>query len=190
MGKIQIKPKTLLYPMPAVLVGAVVDGRPNFMTVAWCGIAAHEPPALSVAIHRARHTLKGILQNKTFSVNIPSSTLVKKVDFCGLYSGKDTDKSGIFQVFYGSVQNAPLIQECPINLGLSYLDHLELGSHFLIVGKIEEVLVEEACIQDGKVDPYKVDPMIYATEIRKYLKIGSPVAEAFKVGKAEGTLEQ
>lgn len=158
------------------------------MTVAWCGIAAHEPPALSVAIQRSRHTLKGIFQNKTFSVNIPNSALVKKVDFCGLYSGKDTDKSEIFQVFYGTVEKAPLIQECPINLALSYLDKLELGSHVLIVGKIEEVLVEETCIKDGKIDPYMVDPLIYATEVRKYLKLGSPVAEAFKVGKVERTL--
>ena len=38
MEKVKLGPKTLLYPMPAVLAGAVVDGKPNFMTVAWCGM--------------------------------------------------------------------------------------------------------------------------------------------------------
>ena len=35
MDKLQMGPQTLLYPMPAMLVGANVDGKPNFMAVAW-----------------------------------------------------------------------------------------------------------------------------------------------------------
>ena len=50
MGKLKLGPQTLLYPMPAVLVGAMVGKKPNFMTAAWCGIAASKPPAISVAL--------------------------------------------------------------------------------------------------------------------------------------------
>ena len=32
MKKVKLGPQTLLYPMPAVLVGAEVKGKPNFMT--------------------------------------------------------------------------------------------------------------------------------------------------------------
>lgn len=184
MKKIPLKNKTILYPMPAVVVGSVVEGRVNFMTVAWCGIASHEPPAISVAIQKARHTLKGILERRAFSVNIPSSSLVEQVDFCGLYSGKSTDKSQVFKTFYGCVKDAPLIEECPINMGCVYMAHLELGSHLLVVGEIKEVLAEEGCLEAGKIDPYKVDPLVYATEIRKYLRLGPPLADAFKVGRA------
>ena len=67
-----IGPQTLLYPMPAVLVGALVNGKPNFMTAAWCGIAASKPPAISVGLQSVRFTLKGISANNTFSINIPS----------------------------------------------------------------------------------------------------------------------
>ena len=35
--------------MPALLVGANVNDKPNFMTVAWGGIANSEPPMISVA---------------------------------------------------------------------------------------------------------------------------------------------
>jgi flavin reductase (DIM6/NTAB) family NADH-FMN oxidoreductase RutF len=52
----------------AVLVGAAVDERPNFMTAAWCGIAASKPPAVSVGLQKVRHTLKGIIENGTFSI--------------------------------------------------------------------------------------------------------------------------
>ena len=84
MEKIKLGPQTLLYPMPAVLVGAQVNGTPNFMTVAWCGIAAFKPAAIAVAIHKKRYTLKGIMENKTFSVNVPSTNMVKETDYCAL----------------------------------------------------------------------------------------------------------
>jgi flavin reductase (DIM6/NTAB) family NADH-FMN oxidoreductase RutF len=60
MKKVTLGPQTLLYPMPAVLVGAKVGGKANFMTAAWCGIAASEPPAIAVGLRKGRHTLKGV----------------------------------------------------------------------------------------------------------------------------------
>ena len=98
MEKVKLGPQTLLYPMPAVLVGAIVDGKPNFMTAAWCGIAAYTPPALAVAIHKTRYTLKGIMEQGAFSINVASAAQARKVDYCGLYSGKTKEKSKIFQI--------------------------------------------------------------------------------------------
>ena len=39
MNKSRLGPEALLFPTPSVLVGSMVDGRANFMTAAWCGIA-------------------------------------------------------------------------------------------------------------------------------------------------------
>jgi len=183
MAKISSKAKTILYPMPAVLVGSMIKGKPNFMTVAWCGIASHEPPAITLGLQKKRYTLWGILEYREFSVNIPPSTLVEKVDFCGLYSGREQDKSNLFKVFFGKLKNAPLIEECPINLGCVLLKLIDLGSHDLVIAEIKEVLVDENCMENQNIDPYKVDPLIYLTSIRKYSKIGSIVADAFEVGK-------
>jgi flavin reductase (DIM6/NTAB) family NADH-FMN oxidoreductase RutF len=49
------------------------------MTAAWCGIAAHKPPAFSVALRKERYTLEGVRENGTFSINVPSSDMVKKL---------------------------------------------------------------------------------------------------------------
>jgi len=118
MAKVAIGARTLLYPLPTVLVGANVDGKPNFSAYAWCGIVNSRPPMLSVAFQHHRHTLKGVKQNGTFSVNIPSVELVKETDYCGLVSGREADKVADckFNIFYGTLANAPLISECPINL--------------------------------------------------------------------------
>ncbi len=178
-----IGPQTLLYPMPAVLVGAQVKGKPNFMTAAWCGIVASSPPAISVAVRPARFTLEGISANNTFSINVPSANLATKVDFCGIYSGHKIDKSQIFKVDYGDLNTAPLIQECPVNLECRVIHSLKLGSHILFIGEITETYINEDCLTDDKADPAKIDPLIYTTGAGQYHRLGEVVGQAWEIGK-------
>jgi flavin reductase (DIM6/NTAB) family NADH-FMN oxidoreductase RutF len=183
MEKIKLGPQPLLYPMPALLVGANVNEKPNLMTAAWCGIASHEPPAVSVALHKSRYTLKGIKTNGTFSINVPSSNMAKKVDYCGLYSGKDNDKSQIFKIFYGTLKTAPLVQECSLNLECRVIHSLDMGSHNLVVGEIIETYITDNCMSDGKADPGKIDPLIFIPGTREYHCLGEAIAPAFKTGR-------
>jgi flavin reductase (DIM6/NTAB) family NADH-FMN oxidoreductase RutF len=183
MEKVKLGPQTLLYPMPAVLVGAKVDEKPNFMTAAWCGIAAHRPPALSVAVRKERYTFKGIEEQGAFSINIPSVHMAKKVDFCGIYSGKKKDKSQIFKTFYGVLQSAPLIEECPVNLECKVIHSLDLGTHTLVVGEIIETYISNSCLSEGKPNPEKIDPLIYTPDAQRYQRLGEVIGRAFHMGK-------
>ena len=183
MEKIKLGPQALLYPMPAVLVGANVNEKSNFMTAAWCGIASHEPPAVAVAVRKSRYTLEGIRKNETFSINVPSTDMIKEADYCGLYSGKNNDKSQIFKIFYGTLKTAPLIQECPVNLECRVIHYLDLGSHTLVIGEISETYITDNCTSDGKADPEKIDPLIYIPGTREYYSLGKAIAPAFKAGK-------
>jgi flavin reductase (DIM6/NTAB) family NADH-FMN oxidoreductase RutF len=183
MKKIKLGAQTLLYPMPAVLVGALVHGKPSFMTAAWCGIVASTPPAISVGVRPARFTFEGISANGTFSVNVPSADLAEKVDYCGIYSGHKVDKSQIFKVDFGKLDTAPLIQECPVNLECRVIQSLDLGSHNLFIGEIIETYINEDCLTDDKADPVKIDPLIYTTGTRQYQRLGEAVGRAWEIGK-------
>ena len=183
MEKKKLGPQTLLFPMPAVLVGATVGERPNFMTAAWCGIAASKPPAVSVGLQKVRHTLKGILEQDTFSINVPSAGLARQVDYCGIYSGERRDKSELFNIFYGALKTAPLIRECPVNLECRVIHRLDLKSHELVIGEIIETYVSEDCVTDEKPDPEKIDPLIYTPGVLKYQRLGEVVGKAFNMGK-------
>jgi flavin reductase (DIM6/NTAB) family NADH-FMN oxidoreductase RutF len=183
MKKTKLGPQTLLFPMPATLVGATVGGKPNFMTAAWCAIAALKPASIAVAINKRRYTLEGIREHGTFSINVPSSDMAKSVDFCGIYSGRDKDKTQVFTVFNGELETAPLIEECPVNLECKVLHLLELGSHILVVGEIKETFIAEACLTDGKADAQKIDPLIFTTGTSMYCRLGEQIAPAFRVGK-------
>jgi len=186
MGKTLMGPQTLIYPMPALLVGAKVDDKPNFMAVGWGGIVNGEPPMISVALRHQRYTLKGIKQNMTFSVNIPSTNLVKETDYCGIISGAKVNKTEVcrFKVFYGKLDNAPLIEQCPINLECKVVHILDLGSHSLVIGRIDETHVSDSCLTDGKPDVNKIKPFIYTTApANQYQALGEVVAKAFSIGK-------
>ena len=88
MEKITIDNNVTLYPMPMVLVGTVVGGRPNFMAVGWVSRANYKPPMIAIALSKGHYTNEGIHAKKSFSVNIPGMNLIEKVDYCGLTSGK------------------------------------------------------------------------------------------------------
>ena len=186
MKKIAIGPQTLIYPLPSVLVGAKVDGKSNFMAVAWCGIANSTPPMISVALRHNRHTLKGVRDKLTFSVNVPSCELVKETDYCGIISGAKIDKTEVcnFKIFYGKLGDAPLIEQCPVNLECKVVHCLDLGSHVLVIGKIEETYVSENCLTDGKPDVNKIEPFAFSPGMnQQYQALGEVVAKAFSSGK-------
>ena len=188
MNKSRLAPEALLFPTPSVLVGAMVDGRANFMTAAWCGIASSKPPAISVAIRGERHTLKGILSRREFSINVPSANMVEQVDFCGIYSGRKEDKSKIFDLFFGDLKHAPLVVPCPVNLGCRLRHTLDLGAHILVVGEVTQTHVNENCLTHDqthtpKPDASKIDPLIFSPGTGNYQRLGEIVGQAFSIGK-------
>jgi flavin reductase (DIM6/NTAB) family NADH-FMN oxidoreductase RutF len=186
MAKVQIDPQPFICTTPTVLVGAMVDGESNFMAVAWCGVVNSTPPMVSVAIRPARYTLKGIRETMEFSVNVPSTDLAKETDYCGIVSGAKVDKVSVckFKIFYGNLKNAPLIEQCPVNLACKVERILELDSHQLIIGRVEETHITEACLIDGKPNIRKIKPLIFAaTTPAEYFAFGKSVGKGYSIGK-------
>ncbi|MDD5190120.1 MAG: flavin reductase family protein [Dehalococcoidales bacterium] len=186
MPKIQITPQPLICTTPTVLVGSMVNGKSNFMAVAWCGVANSTPPMVSVAIRKPRHTLKGILEFKEFSVNIPSASQAKEADYCGIVSGAKVDKTAVcgFKIFTGKLKNAPLIEQCPVNLACTVVQIVSLPSHELVIGEVKETHVSENCLTDGKPDMKKIQPFVYSTGVNmEYISFGESLGKAFVIGK-------
>ncbi len=186
MSKVTKGPQPWLCPMPALLIGATVNGKPTFMTVAWGGVANGEPPMVSLAIRPARHTLLGIRANSEFSVNVASASQAREVDHCGVVSGAKADKVANcgFSVFYGKLSTAPLIEQCPVNLECSVEQIIELKTHCLVIGRVVETHVTDNCLSaDGSIDFEKTDPLVFLDNpTGKYFRLGAFAADAFSVG--------
>lgn len=174
-------PQQFLNPKPVVLAGTVVDGRPNFITVSWSGITSANPPTMYIAIRNIRYSLKGIKQNMTFSANIPSSDMVKETDYCGSVSGSEFDKIKEcgFKIFYGNLNNAPLIEQCPINIECEVFQIVDIGDHLIIIGKIIESYISDNCFINDIPNIRKIDPICFCTlttESMGYYKVGEFVS--------------
>jgi flavin reductase (DIM6/NTAB) family NADH-FMN oxidoreductase RutF len=118
MTKLSFNPRTTAYPMPVAIVGSLVNGKPNFMAVAWFSKVNSNPPMMMIALGKQKYTAQGIAQNNCFSVNIPGEDMAQETDYCGIVSGRAEDKARLFDVFYGDTVRAPMIRGCPVNYEL------------------------------------------------------------------------
>jgi flavin reductase (DIM6/NTAB) family NADH-FMN oxidoreductase RutF len=173
-----------LYPAPAVVVGSKMDDKINFATFAWAGIVNSTPPMVGVGIRKSRFTHSLISQSSVFSVNVPSSKQAVEADFCGIASGKDVDKVQAckFTVFYGTLANAPLIEECPLNLECTVEKIIELGSHDYFIGRIVEVHLDENLAVDRSREPVRIDPLVFMGS--HYARVTDNLGKCFSIGRA------
>ncbi len=180
--KITLGAKNCLYPTPTTIVGALVNGKPNYITIAHIGIMDHG--SISLSLNKSHYTNPGIKEHKTFSVNIPSADMVKETDYCGLVSGKNQDKSQVFEAFYGQLKSAPMIKKCPINMECKLVQTVDFHSHDIFIGEIVETYCDDAVVTAGVVDFSKVHPILFVMNDRGYWEIGKKFAGAWDIGKS------
>ena len=183
MDKVNLGSTIPAYPMPVSLVGACVDGKPNFMTVAWFTMASYKPPRIAITLGKDHYTNPGIKENKTFSISLPSEDMVEITDYCGIVSGKKTDKSEIFDLFYAELKTAPLIKNCPLSMECKLVEIIESGLNEIFIGEIMGTYTEERFLTEGKLDFIKMKPLILSQPDTAYWRLGKPVAKAWNIGK-------
>ncbi|MDR1841387.1 MAG: flavin reductase family protein [Holophagales bacterium] len=167
-------------PFPAMIAGAVLNAKPTYTTVGAGGCACLEP-VLCVSLKDTHYITGGIAQTGYFSVNIPSAALVKEMDFCGMVSGKDVDKSVIFKSFFDPAGNAPMIEECPLNFLCKVCDSKQIRGFTMFFGEIIAAFVNDDCMTQGKPDPIKIDPIIMMGF--NYCDLKNIIGKPFSEGK-------
>ncbi|HSR12150.1 MAG TPA: flavin reductase family protein [Thermodesulfobacteriota bacterium] len=182
MDKVKID-NNVFIPMPVTLVGCMLKGKPNFMAVGWVSRVNARPPHIAVAINRSHATPEGIIENRAFSVCFPARDKITEVDYCGMVSGKDTDKSSLFTVFYGDLKTAPMILEASLNLECSLVQTVEGPSNFLFIGEIKGAYASPRCVKDGRIDPRKADYLFLTMPDNTYWSLGDWVGQAWQVGR-------
>jgi flavin reductase (DIM6/NTAB) family NADH-FMN oxidoreductase RutF len=184
MEKNKMGPGALLFPMPAVLVGGrAKDGRVNFTTIAWAGVVNSMPPMIGAGIRKSRFIHELIMESGVFSVNIPSHEQAAEVDYCGCVSGRKQDKASRcgFTVFYGGLENAPLIEECPMNITCRVEKIVELPSHDYFIGAVAEIYRNADPASGPGDEMEKISPLVFMGT--HYSRVQGNLGKAFSVGK-------
>ncbi len=180
-----IGPVNALYPMPTTLVGATVNGKPNFLAVAHVGILNHGTPQyLSIGLSKSHYSNTGIHENRTFSICLPSEDLMTETDYCGIMTGKKTDKAALFDVFYGELKTAPMIAQCPVNMELTLHDVLAFGSHDIFIGKLVQTHADDRVMTEGAIDIGRLKPLLFDMASVRYWRLGPAIGKCWSVGKS------
>jgi flavin reductase (DIM6/NTAB) family NADH-FMN oxidoreductase RutF len=183
MSKVKLGTGMFSYPMPVALAGATVDGKPNFMTVAWFSRVDYQPSRLAIAISKKHHTTRGVEEYGAFSLNLPSRDLVVPVDYVGLHSGEKVDKAGVFDVFYGELGTAPMVEQCALCVECRVIEKVELTVDCIYVGEEVAVYADEAVLTEGRADFAKVRPYVLAMPANEYHAVGEAFAKAWRAGQ-------
>ncbi len=155
----------LLSPVPAVLVSVGDENEKNVFTVAWTGTLNTKPPKTYISVRPERYSYDIIERTGEFVINLPSTALVKAVDFCGVRSGKNMDKFKEMKLtaIKSNSVNAPSIEECPISMECRVCDKIHLGTHTMFIADILKISVKNEFLDDnGKLHIKKCKLLAYA----------------------------
>lgn len=170
-----------LYPLVTALIGATVDGKPDFATIAHVGIAHLK--GITLGMGKVHLTNDGIKANKAFSVNLPSEDLMVVTDHIGMVSGRQEDKSAHFDIFHGELEGAPMIEQCKVTMECRLIEHVELPTHDLFVGEVVGTYADVDVLTNGVIDIAKLKPLLFDMSSKKYWGLGEPLGKCWSVGK-------
>ncbi len=182
MAKIIVDKNMFCLPWTQTLLGSHVNGKVNFMALDWLTRVNYQPAMLGICVNKGHATNEAIRSNSEFSVNVPSSDMVAITDYCGVVSGKNTDKSGLFEVFYGELKKAPMISACPLSIECKLVQTVDLPTNTFFIAEIRNIYSEEQYLVDGKPDPKKMRPFLLTMPDNRFWALGEQVGNAWKDG--------
>lgn len=183
--KKQLAPGALLAPVPVVLISCGTVEKPNVFTVAWAGTVCTHPPMISISVRPGRFSYPLIKESGEFVLNLPSASMARAVDFCGVKSGREVDKfalCGLTAVPAAGV-SAPAVEECPVRFSCKVKSVTPLGTHDLFLAEIVSIEADEALFEEnGRLALEKADLLAYSHG--EYYTLGKKVGSfGFSVRK-------
>ena len=188
MSKITWKGGTLLAPVPPALISCSDGEKDNLVTVAWTGIINSEPPKTYISLRPERFSYDIIKKSGEFVINLPSSHIIRSIDFCGCRSGRELDKFAACSLTRqpASQVGCPMVAESPVSLECRVTDIIELGSHHMFMADIVAVNVDERYIDEkGRLHMEKCSLAAYAHG--HYFALGKKIGSfGYSVKKKKG----
>jgi flavin reductase (DIM6/NTAB) family NADH-FMN oxidoreductase RutF len=146
----ELDARRLLGGGPVLLVSSSYRGRHNVMPVAYAMNLSIVPPLIGIALHPGRHTTDIIRKTNEFAINIPTRDLLHHVQYLGTLSGADFDKLELTNLptFQARRVGTVLLEGCVGWIECSLEDMVEMGDHFLAVGRVVAVSADDEAFED------------------------------------------
>ena len=176
-----------VYPMPVPMVAAYDEtGTVNVMNAAWGMIC--EGDKIALFIDEDHKTTQNLLKSRAFTVSLADRAHMDAADFFGIATGnKMPDKFARtgYHAEKSSFVNAPVIQEFPVVMECELAEVVQPESFYCIVGRIVNTAAEERVLsENGKVDPGKLDALLFDQFQHGYYVTGEQVGKTWNAGAA------
>ncbi len=152
------------------------------MNAAWGGIS--DDTQISMCLSAGHKTVANILARGAFTVSMADVAHVAECDYVGIESANKVPdklaKAG-FHTEKAEHVDAPFILELPMAVECRLVSYDKETCR--LVGEIVNVSADEKILdENGKIDPAKLEPIVFDPVNNAYLKLGEKVGNAFKDG--------
>jgi flavin reductase (DIM6/NTAB) family NADH-FMN oxidoreductase RutF len=183
MKRIFTQKNLFCLPWTQTILGTHLKGKVNYMALDWLTRVNFKPAMLGICVNKGNSTHEAIMDTGEFSINVPSVSMVTITDYTGLVSGKHTDKSSLFEIFYGELQQAPMISECPLNMECRVGQRIELPTNSFFIAEIVNIYCDEEFLTEGKPDVEKIRPFVLSMPDNRFWSLGACIGKAWHAGK-------
>ena len=172
-------------PQPVFIIATYgEDGTPDAMNAAWGGIS--DDTQLSICLGANHKTTANILARKAFTVSMATADQLVPCDYVGIASANTVPdklaKTG-WHTTRSAFVDAPLIDELPMAVECRLVSYDPESCH--LVGEIVNVSADESVLDEsGKIDPDKLQPILFDPIHNAYRKLGEKAGNAFRDGAA------
>lgn len=182
MGKKDLGSLLALYPKPLTVVGAMVNGKPNWLIVGHTGIIGHD--RVLVSMSKSHYTNQGIIQSHRLSVNLVSRDMLPQADYVGSVSGAKVDKSAAFAYHLGD-GGSPVIDQSPLTMECEVVDTYESEGFDNFICKILHTYADEKVLDcEGKLDYTKLKPVLFEFPTYSYIATGEIIGKCLHLDDA------
>lgn len=174
------EPYPLIHPNPIVLVGTLLDQQVNFTTIGDVAVAGIHPPLVMISCKESHQATRTIFATKRFSINVPTQEMMALADYCGVHSGKDTDKS----VLVEHEIKGPYVAatKAPVTLFCEVLHSHQIDRRVIMIAAVKETWIAHELIDHGTLELGSLKALVYGLDNR-YYTVSEPIGvgyEAFK----------
>lgn len=165
--KTNYKPQSILYPQPVLVIASYdKEGHADAMVAAWGGI--YDTNQIGFMLDHRHQTTENIRAASAFTVSMATVGTMAESDYFGCVSEH---------------VEAPVITEYPLTFECKVSKVTQVGEDFHFVGEIVNILVDDAILTEGKIDPMKLAPITFDAVHGKYLPLGEAVGKAWGEGR-------
>lgn len=175
-----------VFPMPVLMIATYDEnGTVDVMNAAWGSICDYDK--IAIFISEGHKTSKNIHKMKAFTVSLADKEHMSVADYFGLASGNKIpdkfERTG-FHAVKSSFVNAPVITEFPLAMECELSQIIKTDSFHAVIGKIINVSVDEKILsENGKVDPIKLNALVFDQFQNGYYTATEKAGQAFKEGQ-------